>query len=183
MAHIFFYFINYFIYLLYIQIAASSLLSPNPLYIACPYSPSLHLWEGEGSFGYHPALAHQITAELGTSPPTEDKQCGPVIKTGSTGRQQILRNPQFQLLRDRHEDQTAHLLHICRGSKSSPCLLYGGQFCLWEPLWVQVNWFYLCSGRVPFPFGSLIPSPNSSTRLPELCSNQLVGGVLRGQLC
>ena len=32
-----------------------------------------------------------------------------------------------------HEDQVVYLLHMYRGPKSSPCLLVGWWFSLWEP--------------------------------------------------
>lgn len=75
-----------------------------------------------------PPPPQSVTAGLGTSSLTEARQDGPVRKTGSIGRQHIQGQPLFQLLGDRHEDQGAHLLHMCMRHRSSPCSLFGWWF-------------------------------------------------------
>jgi hypothetical protein len=37
------------------------------------------------------------------------------------------------LLEDLNKDQAALLLHICRGTRFTPCSLFGWWFSLWEP--------------------------------------------------
>jgi hypothetical protein len=61
-----------------------------------------------------------------------------------------------------------HICYICV-PRSSPCLLFGSSFSLWELPRVQVSWLCWSSCGVPVPSGSLNPSLNSSTGLPEYC--------------
>ena len=65
-------------------------------------------------------LAHLVTEGVGSSSLTEAKQGIQVRAPESTGRQQIQGHPLLQFLRDQHEDQAAHLLHMCKGPRSSP---------------------------------------------------------------
>lgn len=58
--------------------------------------------------GYQPHLAHQVTAGLDTSSPTEASQ-----GTGYTGRQQNQGQLLLQVLEKLHEDQDTHLLYMC----------------------------------------------------------------------
>jgi hypothetical protein len=79
-----------------------------------PFSPLLLLWESGGPRGYHHTLQHQITAGLSMSPtPTEFRQGSPVKGRGATGWHQIQGQHPLRLLRNTHEDQAAHLLHMC----------------------------------------------------------------------
>lgn len=52
---------------------------------------------------------------------------------GSNGRHQSQRQPPLQLLGDTHEDQTAHLLHMYKGCRSSLCMVFGWWFSLCDP--------------------------------------------------
>jgi hypothetical protein len=66
-----------------------------------------------------------------------------------------------------------HIYYICgrgRGGKtrSSPCMLSGWWFSLWEYPRVQVSWFCWSSCGDPIPLRFLNPSPNSSIRFPEV---------------
>ena len=49
------------------------------------------------------------------SSPIKARQGIPLRRIGSIGRQQIERQPPLQLLWDPHEEQHAHLLHMCGG--------------------------------------------------------------------
>ena len=58
---------------------------------------------------------------------------------------------------DLHEDQAAHLIHICQETRSSPCILFG--WWLWEPQRVQVIWLCWSSWGVSTTLGfSILPS-------------------------
>ena len=59
----------------------------------------------------------------------------------------------IQFLGDLHEDQAAHLLHMCGVPRFSPCLLF--DLTLWEPQGVQAISLYWSSSGVPIVFGSL----------------------------
>jgi hypothetical protein len=59
--------------------------SSTPLQLPTP-SPS-PLGTGRFLSGYHPTLAHQVSAGLGTSSPTEARQGSPARGMGSTDRQ------------------------------------------------------------------------------------------------
>jgi hypothetical protein len=102
--------------------------SPSPP----PLSP-LRSEKCEASFGYYPILTHQVTAGLGAFSPAEASQSSSARGMESRGRKQIQGQPPHQLLGDPHEDQATHLLHVRREPNSSPCLLFGSWFSLWEP--------------------------------------------------
>jgi hypothetical protein len=101
--------------------------SQFPLHMAPPpYHPSTSpLRRGRFFPGYQPTLAPQVTAELGTSSPFKGRQGSPVRGTGSIGRQQSQGKSPCQLLGDQYEDQAVHLLHMCRGPRSSSYMLFG----------------------------------------------------------
>ena len=96
----------------------------------------------EKEHGVSHTLAHQVSAGLGTSSPTEARQSRPVRVTGSTGRQQSQTKPP--------QDKAAHLLHMCRGlGPALVCSLVDGSFLgtirivdsdglLWSPCPLQV---------------------------------------------
>jgi hypothetical protein len=118
------------IYLLYILLQPYP---PGPPHTApSPHSPFPFSSEkGEDSPGYHLTLAHQVTAGLGSSFPTETRQDSSVKGVRSTGRQQIQGQPPLQLLGEGlHTDQTAHLLRMCWGPTSNLCLFFGWCFSL-----------------------------------------------------
>jgi hypothetical protein len=48
-------------------------------------------------------------------------------------------------------------------------MLFGWWHSLWEPLWAQVSWVFRSSCGVLDPSRSLSSSPDSSSRLPDLC--------------
>jgi hypothetical protein len=87
---------------------------------------------------------------------------------GSTGRQIVNRNrdsPCSMCLGDLYEDQAAHLLHLCSGPTSIPCLLFGWPFSLQEHTRIQVSWLCWSFCRVRVFCGSLNLFSNSSVRL------------------
>jgi hypothetical protein len=89
--------INLFIHSLYIVISAPS--PPAPITQLLPPPPILPIPSPvrRDLFppSYEPILAHQVTAGLGTSSPTEVSQCSSVRGMGSTGRQEIRGQPLF----------------------------------------------------------------------------------------
>lgn len=95
------------LYSLYMPIAALSSPPSSPHIILYPSPSSLRR---RSSLGTNP-LWHLISS------PTETRQCSPVKGMGSTGREQI------QSLE--HKDQGVHQLCMCRGSKPSPCMVFG----------------------------------------------------------
>jgi hypothetical protein len=71
---------------------------------------------------------------------------------------------QRQLLMDPYEDQTAHLLHMCRGlGPVLACSAVASSVSVSQ----QVSWLCRSCGVLD-PSSSLNRSPDSSTRLPEL---------------
>jgi len=134
----------------------------------------------EPSLGINtPSPAHRVTAGLGTSSPTEARQGSPVMGMKSTGRQQSQEQRLPQLLRDPHEDQAAHLLHMFGKPRSSLCWLFGWWFSLWVSPRVQVSWLCWSSCGI-----SVL---NFSIRFPKLhlmfrcgvsvCFHYLLGGT------
>ena len=112
-------------------------------------------------FPFHPILAHQVSARLATSSPTEATQ-------GS------------------HKDWAARLLHLCQGlGPSCVCCLVGGSDS-WELPVVQVSWLYWASCGVPIPFRAFNISQSSSIRVPKLhlmFGYRYQSGRSRGALC
>lgn len=76
-----------------------------------PTSPS-PLRREDNPHCYQHTLAPHVTAGLGASSPTATRQ-------GSPAKSQ--NQPLLHLLGDPHGDHVAHLLHICRGPRSSVC--------------------------------------------------------------
>ena len=80
-----------------------------------------------------------------------------------------------------------------RGHGTSTCMLFGWWHSLWELPGVQVSWHCCSSCVVAIPFGSFIPSPNSSIGVLTsfqwspisncICLTQLLIQPLRGQPC
>jgi hypothetical protein len=91
-------------------------------------------------------------------------------RRGLKGRQQSLRaQPPLRLLGDPQEDQAEHLLQMCRGLWSSPCMSFGWWFSLCRVPQAQVSWLGRSSYGVLDPSSSFSTSLNSSSRLPEFC--------------
>lgn len=93
------------------NIPVSALLLVPPLHSSSTQSPfpsSLGSWALPG---YHLTLAHQLTAGLGTSSPTEARQGILVREKRSTCGQPIQEQCPFQLLGNPYEDQAVFLLH------------------------------------------------------------------------
>jgi hypothetical protein len=67
----------------------------------------------------------------GASSPTEVRQGSPVRRMGFKAGNRFGDSLLLQLLGNQHEDQPAHLLHMCRGS--SLCLIFSWWFSLCEP--------------------------------------------------
>ena len=80
-----------------------------------------------------------------------------------------------------------------RGHGTSTCMLFGWWHSLWELPGLQVSWHCCSSCVVAIPFGSFIPSPNSSIGVLTsfqwspisncICLTQLLVQPLRGQPC
>ena len=88
--------------------------NPSPFLSCQAHLPHTTHW-------YKPFLTHQISSGLSSSSPNESRQGSPARGKGPNGRQESLsqRQPLLQLLGDPHEDQATHLLHICRGPRTS----------------------------------------------------------------
>jgi hypothetical protein len=109
------------------------LLPAPPLQIPFPTSPS-----PSSPLGYHTTLRYPVTVGLSSSSPTKAQLSSRVTERGSSNREQSQRQPPLQLLGDPHEDQGEHLLCMCRGPRSSPCMFFGWWFNLCEPLWARL---------------------------------------------
>lgn len=57
-------------------------------------------------------MSSQVTVELVTSLLSEARESRQVRGTGSTGKQQTQDKPLLYLLKDWHEDQATHVLHM-----------------------------------------------------------------------
>jgi hypothetical protein len=134
-----------------------------PLTIGSPLS------QRRGKLLEYPSLVHLVTVGLSTSFTTEAQPGSSGRERGFKGRHQSQRKPLLQLLGDSHEYQAAHILRICRGSRSSPCIFYGSWFSLCELSWAQVNCLCRSSFGVLDTSSLLTCIPHFSTRLPELC--------------
>ena len=181
------------------------ILHPNispPLFSIYPHtdlssiSPPLLLWERRDPLMSHAPTPqppeYQVTAGPGISFPTETKRDSPARETGCTGHA-VSGTVHAPVVGGPAWNQVAHWLHVCGRPQSSPCPLFGWQFCLWEPSGVQIIWLCWSCG-VSFLYGSLSPFPNSSTRLAKLhlmfgCGSLLSVSIdcwveyRRGQLC
>lgn len=73
--------------------------------------------------GHHPILGHLGPAELGTYSPIGYPQVVQVGGMGSNSREQKQRQPLLHLIGSPHEGEAAHLLQMCKGSRSSFCML------------------------------------------------------------
>lgn len=149
------FFISYlFIHFIYWLLALLfwSTYSPSPI-----FSPLFCCERVKDLPGYHHILVHQISAGLGTSPPSEARQGNQVKGMRSTSRKQIQKHLILHLLWDSHEDQAVHLLHMCRGleARCSQCSLFGWWLSLWDSSVVQVSWLCWFSCGVSVLFGSL----------------------------
>jgi hypothetical protein len=122
--------LNSFSYSLYILIVVplppllpvSSLCAPIPLSPFQKRSPPQP--------GYQPILAHQVTAELGASSPTEARQGSAVRRKESKGRQQSQSQPPLQLLGDPlYYTSATYVLEAW----VQPCMLFHWWFSLCEP--------------------------------------------------
>ena len=120
---------------------SSSLFFSLPTPSSCP---PFFLKKGKASHGYQPTLAYQFAVGLGTSSHIVARQGILVQGKGSKGRQQSQIQPLLLLLGVPHEDWAAHLLYMCWGSTSIPCML-------------SVWWFSLC-GYLP-PVANCHKSP------------------------
>ena len=163
-----------FIYLFKLHHSIHSLSS---LHATHPYRalvPILHLlpfWEGgRGRGAYHPTLAHQITAGLGTCFPTEARKGSPFRRTGLIGKKQVQGQLLFQFWGDLSEDQVAHLPHVCVAGgwvdRSSPWTFLIGDSVSESPQGYSVV------DTVGCPVESLF-SLNPSTLFPTLPQNFL----------
>lgn len=66
--------------------------------------------------------------------------------------------------------QGSPLLHMSYRPWISPCMFFGWWLSPWQLLGVHVYWCCWFSYRVAIPINSFNPSPNSSTRVPDLSS-------------
>jgi hypothetical protein len=72
------------------------------------------------------------------------------------------------IVRNPHEKQAAHLLHMCKRPSSSLGMLFGWWFSQREPAWAKVRLHCRFSCAILDYSSSLIPSPYSSTNIPQL---------------
>jgi hypothetical protein len=92
-------------------------LFPVPPYTDHPPIPSFLLRRGVPPGIITPI--NEVTGELATSTPAEARQSDSVRGMGSTDSQEIQGQSSIQLLGDLHEDQGAHLLHMCGGVEAA----------------------------------------------------------------
>jgi hypothetical protein len=127
-----FFSITLFIYSLYSLITAPSLLSSKP-----------HLYTSHLPFSSEKDRPGFIPTHHGTSSHTKTKcilfssrpdKAAQLCKRDPKAYKTVRDSPLFQLLGGPHEDQTAHLLHMCKEPRSSPCILFGWWFNLCEPI-------------------------------------------------
>lgn len=103
------------IYLLTLHLESSvSFSHPDASHIQCFLHPLSHspLRRGRPLWFQPPTAGTSSHCRTRQTSSTEARQGSPVIGMGSTGRQQIHKQPTPQLLREPYEDSTAHLLHM-----------------------------------------------------------------------
>ena len=107
--------------LLFTYVASCSLppfKSPPPTFLPHPLSPSpLRGWP---PLGYLLALEHQVSVGLGTSSSTEAKTRQPSQKIISHIQATALGIAPAPVVQDTHENQAAHLLHMCGEAQVQP---------------------------------------------------------------
>jgi hypothetical protein len=105
-----------------------NILFPPPMkfYPQNPSSPT---------FLSHSLLRREGNSGLGTSSPTEARQGSPAIGKEREARES--EQPLLHLLKGPNGVHDAHVLYICRGARSAPCVLFGWWFILCEPPWAQ----------------------------------------------
>jgi hypothetical protein len=118
---------------------------------------------------YHLTIRYQTAARLDAFSPTKGRQGSPARGSVTKDRQQSQNWPLLHFLGESHEDHAAHLLHMCKGLRSSPFMLFGWWFSLSEPPWPLVSWLCRSSYDALDPSSFSNPSFYSSTRTPELC--------------
>jgi hypothetical protein len=81
--------------------------------------------KGESLPGYQPTLTHQVTARLGASSSRQDSSVWEQDLLSGNRIRGSSPPPVLQLSGDLHENQAAHLLHMCGGGETSfnPCVL------------------------------------------------------------
>jgi hypothetical protein len=104
----------------------------QPLQILSSIIPSLSPQRRESPPEYHLILRHRVPAGLSSSSPTEAQPGSPAREMESSGRPESQRQPPLQLLGNLHEDQATYLLQVCKGPRSSLCMLFGWCFSLCE---------------------------------------------------
>jgi hypothetical protein len=123
-----------------------------------------------------PPLLFPLTSEkgkhlLGTIPPwnmqSQQEQAPPLplrphqaVQEGDPMAGNSHRQPPLQVLGDLPEDQAAHLLQMCGRPRSSPCMLFGWCFSLFELSWVQVSRLCRSSCGVLDPSCTTLPQGN-----------------------
>lgn len=145
--------------------------SPPSPFLMSPYSYSplpLLLRKGEDPKRYQPTLESQGTVWLNEFSLIEDWQDSPAKGKQYKGRQQSQRQPLLTFLGDPHAQQPTHLLHMCRGPRYSPCILFGWLFSLCEHPWAQVSLLCRSSCGVLDPTISFSSSCYSSSKLLSL---------------
>lgn len=131
-----------------------SLISPFPF----------PLREGKTSLGITTCslpLTHQFTEVLGTYSPTKGRQGSSVRWTGNRFKGQAIDSGRAPISCCWGQ---VFICYVCAwGPKSNPWLSFG-----WDLPRIQLSWVCWSSCGSHVLFGSLNPSPNSSTRLTEL---------------
>ena len=130
---------NLFIHFTFPSQSPFLLSSKSPPHYPLSHSPLSFPLETLLREGRQPTLAYQVLSGLNASSLSEARKSSLARGMRSKGSQWSQRQPPLQLLGDPHEDQAAHLLQMCRGPRSSPCMLFDWWFSLCEPLWAQVR--------------------------------------------
>jgi hypothetical protein len=89
-------------------------------------------------------------------------------RQSSYGKGNTVRASPCSMLEDPHEEQTVHLLHMCKGPSSSPHILFGGASVSGSPNGPRLVYFVgLIVVSLTTPTPSFL-SCHSSIKLPEL---------------
>jgi hypothetical protein len=142
-------FANFFL-LIYFTFCSLTHFPGHPLPQYFLHIPSLLIWAGGRPPGYLSNLALQLSVKLGTSSPNKARQYRPARRHIPQTGNSFWYSPCSSCL-DTHEDQAAHLLHMCGEDQVQPLYVLWLSIQTLRSPRVQVQW--LC-----FPVEFLSPS-------------------------